>query len=298
MEEHKKKGTRAQYEAFIEVYEKGGYTKASEDARGKLHNNVKRLERILGVKLFDNNNKKGAMPTADGETLYNGIKELIAKIEHLEKRICSMKTIRVAVSSLFSIEQFSSFIDDFCYKMNDVKIELLNVDCVEALKNSKADFAISLKNDLMDKGLNTIDLYEDELVILHGKTLELCPDDNFDSFHFVVSNGMCKLFSQTAGSEIMPKLKVDTLEQVYTMVRRGDFQCGLCWESAVDKERLKTDELSIGKISEISNIDPIEIISCAYSKSKLDDEQKTFILCLEQHCAKLKQPIKNIKLLK
>ena len=295
-------GSFALYQAFVDVYENKGYNQAAKAlnrndpaSRSGLQSNVKKLEGLLNVRLFVSD-KKGATPTPNGDRLYISIKKLLGQIEELENELVpftekSPFSIRVAIPPLFSITQFCRLICDFQSKYVKSEIEFFTTDCIRALKTKEADFVVSLKSELINKGFDVQDLYQDELVVLHNAESYL-PTTNelVTDYSFVVSSAMNHIFYQRTGLEIYPRLKVDTLEQIYLMVKNGVVDCGLYWKTAADKDILGKDRLIASPIDEIENIDGKVDISCAYNKNILTKGQKAFLLYLKEHCVKLFQP--------
>jgi DNA-binding transcriptional LysR family regulator len=327
-------GSFVLYEAFVAVCEGKSYNEVARGAKdgesdsvSRLQTHIKKLENLLGVKLIVSD-KKGSRPTPDGERLYPIVKELLRQFKDLEKGYDpftenSPFSIRIVIPSVFSIAQFSKFIGSFRSEYINADIEFLTADCVETLRAKKADFAISLKSNLLNNGFVVKDLYEDELVILHNEDIVLATEENveiieyneshednkddennggdkkkkevkvvqhFRNLDFVVSDDMNNIFYQRTGFEIKANLKVDTTEQIYSMVKWGVAGCGLYWKSAIDKGILEAGKLEASKIDEIEHLSGDVIIACAYNKG-LSNGQRAFLDSLLKHCKKLPQPV-------
>jgi DNA-binding transcriptional LysR family regulator len=144
--------TLDQWAALVAVVESGGYSQASERlnrTQSTVTYNIKRLEELLGVRVFELKGRKASL-TPTGEVLYRRGKSLLAEAARLERAAADLARgwepeLRLAVDIIFPtwllLECFAGFAQDH----PDTRIELVESvlgGTEEALTEGRVDFTI------------------------------------------------------------------------------------------------------------------------------------------------------------
>ena len=144
--------TLDQWRALVSVVEAGGYAQAADQlhkSQSTLTYAVQKLERLLGVKVFEIQGRK-AMLTSAGQVLYRRGKTLMDEAVRLERAAVGLASgwepeLRLAVDTIFPtwllLECFARFADE----RPDTRIELIEsvlYGSNESLLEGRADLAI------------------------------------------------------------------------------------------------------------------------------------------------------------
>ena len=141
-----------QWNVLVSVVESGGYAKAAERihrSQSTLTYAVQKLERLLGVKVFELRGRKAVL-TATGELLYRRGKTLVEEAARLEHAAGDLARgwepeIRLAVDTVFPTWLLLQCLDDFAKERPECRIELYETVLgghEDALAQRKADLAI------------------------------------------------------------------------------------------------------------------------------------------------------------
>lgn len=141
-----------QWKALVSVVESGGYAQAAErihKSQSTLSYAIQKLERLLGVKVFEIQGRKAKL-TDSGHILYTRGKALIGEAEQLERAAASMAAgweaeIRLAVEIIFPTWLLLRCLAAFGEEHPHTRIELYETVLggnTEALTQGLADFAI------------------------------------------------------------------------------------------------------------------------------------------------------------
>jgi DNA-binding transcriptional LysR family regulator len=144
--------TLEQWSALVSVVESGSYAKAGErihKSQSTLTYAVQKIERLLGVKLFERHGRKAAL-TAAGALLYRRGRTLLedaGRIEHAARDLAKgwEAEIRLAVDILFPTWLLLRCFAAFAAERPETRIELIESvlgGTEEALAARRADFAI------------------------------------------------------------------------------------------------------------------------------------------------------------
>lgn len=141
-----------QWNALISVVESGSYAKAGErihKSQSALTYSIQKLERLLGLKLFELRGRKAVL-TPTGELLYRRGKALVEEAARLEQTAAEIAKgweteLRLAVEILFPTWLLLRSLDAFAAERPDTRIELIESvlgGTDEALAERRVDFAI------------------------------------------------------------------------------------------------------------------------------------------------------------
>jgi DNA-binding transcriptional LysR family regulator len=141
-----------QWNTLVSVVESGGYAKAAErihKSQSTLTYAVQKLEKLLGVKVFEIRGRKAVL-TPTGEVLYRRGKTLLqdaARLEHAAGTLTQgwEPELRLAVDIAFPTWLLLECFAKFAKERPDTRIELIETvlgGTEEALAERKAEFAI------------------------------------------------------------------------------------------------------------------------------------------------------------
>ena len=141
-----------QWKALVSVVESGGYAQASErihKSQSTLSYSIQKLERVLGVKVFEIEGRKARL-TDSGHILYARGKALVAEAEQLEQAAAALAAgweaeIRLAVEIIFPTWLLLECLAAFGAEHPHTRIELYETVIggnTEALTQRQVDFAI------------------------------------------------------------------------------------------------------------------------------------------------------------
>lgn len=148
-------GTRIsleQWRALVSVVESGGYAQAAErihKSQSTLSYSIQKLERLLGVKVFEIEGRKAKL-TDSGHILYTRGKALLTEAEQLERAAAAMAAgweaeIRLAVEIIFPTWLLLQCLAAFGEERPHTRIELYETVIggnTDALLQGLVDFAI------------------------------------------------------------------------------------------------------------------------------------------------------------
>ena len=144
-----------QWNVLVSVVDSGGYAKAADHlhkSQSTLTYNIKKLESLLGVKVFELKGRKAAL-TPTGELLYRRAKTLLESTARLEKAAGELARgwepeIRIAVDILFPTWLLLQCFGEFCAEHPDTHLELYETvlgGTEEALAARRVEFAIGTR---------------------------------------------------------------------------------------------------------------------------------------------------------
>jgi DNA-binding transcriptional LysR family regulator len=142
-----------QWTVLVSVVESGGYARAAERlhrSQSTLTYAIQKLERLLGLKVFELRGRKAAL-TPTGELLYRRGKALVdeaARLEHAAGELAKgwEPEIRLAVEILFPTWLLIQCFGEFASERPDTRIELYETVLAgtdEALASRSVDLAIA-----------------------------------------------------------------------------------------------------------------------------------------------------------
>lgn len=144
--------TLDQWRTFIAVVEAGGYAQAADQlhkSQSTLTYAVQKLERLLGVKVFEIHGRKAVLTSA-GQVLYRRGKTLMEEAVRLERAAASLAAgwepeLRLAVDTIFPTWLLLECLARFAGEHPEARIELIESvlgGTDEALLEGRADLAI------------------------------------------------------------------------------------------------------------------------------------------------------------
>jgi DNA-binding transcriptional LysR family regulator len=144
-----------QWNVLVSVVDSGGYAKAAEHlhkSQSTLTYNIKKLESLLGVTVFELKGRKAAL-TPTGELLYRRAKTLLENTARLETAARELAKgwepeIRIAVDILFPTWLLLQCFGEFCAERPDTHLELYETvlgGTEEALAARRVEFAIATR---------------------------------------------------------------------------------------------------------------------------------------------------------
>jgi DNA-binding transcriptional LysR family regulator len=142
----------AQWNVLVSVVESGGYAKAAErihKSQSTLTYSIKKLESLLGVKVFELKGRKAAL-TPTGDLLYRRAKVLLEDSARLEKSAGELAKgweaeIRIAADIIFPTWLLLKSLAEFCAERPETHLELYETvlgGTEEALAARRVEFAI------------------------------------------------------------------------------------------------------------------------------------------------------------
>ncbi|WP_367027346.1 LysR family transcriptional regulator [Methylococcus sp. ANG] len=144
--------TLDQWRTLIAVVEAGGYARAADQlhkSQSTLTYAVQKLERLLGVKVFEMQGRKAVL-TAGGQVLYRRGKMLMEEALRLERVAAGLSAgwepeLRLAVDTIFPTWLLLECIARFAEEQPETRVELIESvlsGTDEALLEGRADLAI------------------------------------------------------------------------------------------------------------------------------------------------------------
>jgi DNA-binding transcriptional LysR family regulator len=142
-----------QWRVVVSVVESGGYAQAAKQihkSQSTLTYSVQKLERLLGVKVFEIKGRKAVLTEA-GQILYRRGKALVEEAERLERAAADLAAgwepeIRLAVEIVFPTWLLLQCLATFGQERPETRIELYETvlgGTSEALTEGRVDFALS-----------------------------------------------------------------------------------------------------------------------------------------------------------
>jgi len=255
--------------------------------------NIKELNKQLGVKLFNSNNK-GVYPTSDATELYKVIKNSLDAIREGEENLKSVNedtkaVVKLSMPSSLASVYFKDFIKDFCTKFPNVRLEFIRNNDTMLLAQRKLDLAINLDCSFEGSDYGIIDLFTFNSVFLASKDFiadnKLKQTLNKKQLLELPLIGHKALLSEiTRGRdfELTPRIVAFTAELTFALVKAG-LGIGHTFAYALENRPdiddivvLKTQGLDFPKFKTV----------IAYNKGHLTRIAQTFIDELKAYCAK------------
>ena len=168
-------------EIFCEVYRRRSYSTAAKAVRltqSAVSQQVKALERELGVALFDRMSRQ--TPTAAGDYLYDEGARLIAQMRDVENGVrqaggVGTGTVRFGMIDVAATQLLPSSLHRFKEANPQVEVEAVvktSGELIDMVEDFSLDFAVVVTNSLPES-LSTALLYEDSIVAVVRKGSQL-----------------------------------------------------------------------------------------------------------------------------
>ncbi|WP_104402649.1 LysR family transcriptional regulator [Vibrio penaeicida] len=172
---------------FATVVESQSFTKAGEKLdmpRGKVSEQVSRLETYLGVKLFNRSTRKVSI-TAEGVALYqhaqfllrNGVSG-VDEVKSLSEKVKG--NIRITVTDDFNEALLLPLLQPFCEKYPEVTFDIVTDDSTLSVIDDSIDLAIR-SGELADSSLVSMPLSKTKLKLYGGEKFVDYVSDSLDS---------------------------------------------------------------------------------------------------------------------
>ena len=154
------------YKCFVVAFETGNLHRAAEImfiSRTAIGQNIKELERQLGVTLFTPNHR-GVTPTAEAVNLYAVIKNATASIIGAENDLHAFTSesagvIKIAIPDPVADVFIADYLKEFCAKYPKVRFDIFRRKGVDLLLTQNIDFVIDVDYKFTDTGLHTVNLF-------------------------------------------------------------------------------------------------------------------------------------------
>ena len=252
------------YKSFSTAYETRNLYRASEVlciSRSAVGQNIKELERQLGVILFTPS-RKGVIPTAEANNLYSTIKNSLTVITEAETSIQSFThesrgVIKLAMPDQVVDYYIANYVKDFAAKYPNVIIEFHRHAGLTQLGLGNIDLLFNFKHKITNSELKIIDI-----ILLQGNLIA--------SKDFLSKHGLTREISEQDYSRL-PIVKADSFNLVYYLVKNGLGIGWYCKELLEIHKDADIVEVTVPKI----NL-PHSIISCAY-QAKLSRPARAFL---------------------
>jgi len=176
---------------LVEVAETGSITLAAENnyiSQQSLSEAIRKLEQEFGIVLLERSHQ-GVQPTKVGKEFLKGAKEILEKVENLEKKFKNNKSIRIStlrgnLSIIVSIQFLNnsllqSILNAFIKEHPNVNITIDEKDyrsTIQSVAAKKADIGILVAHEklLNDDGPNSYLIKEVYFEKLHDGKLVMC----------------------------------------------------------------------------------------------------------------------------
>ena len=163
------------YKTFVTVYEVRNMHKVSGilgATRSAISQNIKTLGDQLGMKLFTPHSK-GVEPTSGAINIYPQIKsavELIISAENSASKFRekSKAIIKMALSSTSAEVLVKDYLQEFCTKHPEIKLEISKLEGMDLLRQKQQDFIITTRHHI-HQSFRVINLYTTTLAFFAAK---------------------------------------------------------------------------------------------------------------------------------
>lgn len=252
-----------QLRIFLRVSRLGSFTKAAKElnySQSTISENIINLEKELGIKLFDRINKKVSL-TTKGEGLLEYANRIVDLCDEAKDVISDVDeasgTITIGITeSLCSYkfpDFFKSYLSDYkkvnlCFKIGRCE------ELISMIQSKKIDIAFTLDAYMEIENVDTINLFEEEIVFITSVDSEISKKEkvsykDFDKEKIVLSQGLTGyniIMSELYKRENIEEgsiLYLESLEGIKAYVKRG-FGISFIPRVVIEKE-LINKELSV-----------------------------------------------------
>lgn len=226
------------YEVFLAVAKHKNITKASEElfiSQPAISQNIKQLEKEIGGKLFERQNK-GVKLTTLGNLLYENLKPIMENLNNLEnigKQFKNLENgfLRIGANSSNCNQVISSTLTSFAKKYPSIKIEMVRgtqTELINKLENNRIDVVYMDKCEI-SSDLNVVKEYGVDYQLIGNKEyydkyingqLEIekeiiLPNAKNKSREFIDK------FFHDKGINLCPKYELDNYILLYDFVKNG-----------------------------------------------------------------------------
>ena len=285
----------------MEAFETRNLSRAAETlliSRSAVGQNIKELERQLGVTLFTPS-RKGVIPTGEACNLYPVIKSAISSIMDAEKNLQSFTSesagiIRILIPDQEVMDYFmSNYLKEFCAKYPKVQFKLLRFKSLDVLRTGNADFVFDFDYKFKNTNFETKDLfYAHGNLIVHKALLEKhglsqkISKEAFVSLPIITydDDPWSKFYRQTNQNNKHLAFETDASNVSNFLVKNA---LGVGWSCKEILEML--NDPNIVEISVEGLTLPTSVITCAYNKN-LSRPARVFLDGLIDHFG-IKNPL-------
>lgn len=163
-----------QLEYFIEVAKQLNFTKAAEQlciAQSAISKSIKKLEKDLGVLLFNRVDKK-VMLTAEGEVLLRHARRILEQVRHAQEEIEEMRglekgEVRIGLPSMVGSYYFPGIILDFKKQYPHLQFTLYEQGTMKVqrmISNGDIDMGVIVQDTIADD-LEAVPFLEEEMCV-------------------------------------------------------------------------------------------------------------------------------------
>lgn len=252
-----------QIRIFLLVSKLESFTKAAKElnySQSTISENIINLEKYLGVKLFDRINKKISL-TRKGEELLKYSKRIIDLCDETVDVISDVErssgTIVIGITESLCSYKFPDFFKSYLNEYSGINLCFKIARCEELtsmIQSKEIDIAFTLDADMEIENVETINLFEEEIVFITSVDSELARKKiltykDFNMQKIVLSQGltgyniiMNELYKREniIGGNV---LHLESLEGIKSYVKRG-FGISFIPRVVIERE-MRNDELKV-----------------------------------------------------
>ncbi|MDX1920641.1 MAG: LysR family transcriptional regulator [Candidatus Caenarcaniphilales bacterium] len=226
-----------QLEYFLAVANNLSFTKAAEEihvAQPAISQQIKYLEFVLGVPLFNRDNKKVSLTEA-GELFRKSAIKVLESVDKAVEVIEELRglergTVSIAMSSTVATILMADLIHEFRAQFPDIKVrasEAVTSDSIQKLQNGDLDLAIVTLPIQEDSSTNVETLFDEDLEAIVSNNHPLAQSDittlnlvELNSYQWILannSNGLRRVINDACeqrGFCPIPSIEVDRISSV------------------------------------------------------------------------------------
>ena len=263
------------YKSFVVTYEKRNLTAAAGDlcmSRSAVGQNIKELERQLGVVLFTPT-RKGVDPTAEADNLFPDIKKSVAAIINAENGLQtftseSTGTIKIAIPDQTFDYLIANYLREFYGKYPNVRLEVYRL-VPAIIKTDNIDFVFDMDYKFAGQPLETVNLfYIHGNLIAHkgflekrGLAVNLSKEDFLKHPIIMYHDDPWVMAHEQSYSGEPSIIKTDSSNITLFLVKN---QIGIGWYGKEQLEMLNDPELVEVNVEGFAL--PVLTVTCAYNK--------------------------------
>ena len=261
-------------------------------SRPAVGQNIRELERQLGVVLFTPTNK-GIVPTAEANNLYSIIKNALTTLVNGENQLQAFNSDSVAVIKISSPtmldHQIITYMKEFCKKYPKVRFEFFRESNSEKLNTGAIDFVIDIDYKFLDTNFKTIELFTINRILIASKdflkTYNLTQNVSLEQLLQVPiitfnAGPWANFFKQHLG-DAKHVIKVDASVMAFMMVQNS---LGVASISQEFLREHKDPNIVVLNVKDISM--PTAKMVCAYNET-LSRPARVFIDGFKKFCQNL-----------
>jgi len=226
-----------QLEYFLAVADNLSFTKAAEEihvAQPAISQQIKYLEFVLGVTLFNRDNKKVTLTEA-GELLRKHAIEVLECVDRTVEVIEELRglergTVSIAMSSTVATVLMADLVREFRMQFPDIKIrvtEAMTSKSIQRLQNGELDLAIVTLPIQEENNLNVENLFDEDLEVIVSSKHEWARQNiesvnliDLNKYEWILANnqnGLRHLINEACeqkGFCPMPAIELDRISSV------------------------------------------------------------------------------------